>query len=95
MSGPDEQNSNLALFVEELGDQLSLLNGALLDLEADSASSGSRDSLMRAAHTVKGAARMVGLTILERLAHAIEDLDGCHVRGFPMMFRILAFFLFD
>lgn len=74
MSGPDEQNSNLALFVEELGDQLSLLNGALLELEADSASSGSRDSLMRAAHTVKGAARMVGLTILERLAHAIEDL---------------------
>ena len=74
MTGSDEQNSNLSLFVEELGEQLSLLNGALLDLESDSTSSGSRDSLMRAAHTVKGAARMVGLTVLERLAHAIEDL---------------------
>lgn len=74
MSGGEEQNRNLALFVEELGEQLGLLNGALLELEADPASPGSTGSLMRSAHTVKGTARMVGLIPLERLAHAIEEL---------------------
>ena len=74
MSDAEPQTRNLALFAEELADQLELLNASLLQLESDPASPGCRDSLMRAAHTLKGAARMVGLTPLERLAHAMEEL---------------------
>ncbi len=74
MNSAEEQRRNLELFAEELADQLEILNAALLQLESDPASPGSRDSLMRAAHTVKGAARMVGLTPIERFAHALEEL---------------------
>lgn len=81
MNASEEQNRNLELFAEELLDQLELLNGALLQLESDPASPGCRDGLMRAAHTVKGAARMVGLLPLERLGHAIEELLLAALRG--------------
>ncbi|MFM7087392.1 MAG: response regulator [Cyanobium sp.] len=74
MTSAEERRRNLALFAEELHDQLDNLNTALLQLESDPSSPGSRDSLMRAAHTVKGAARMVGLTPIERFAHALEEL---------------------
>lgn len=74
MNSAEEQRRNLELFAEELADQLEILNASLLQLESDPSSLGSRDSLMRAAHTIKGAARMVGLTPIERFAHALEEL---------------------
>ena len=74
MNDAEEQRRNLELFAEELADQLETLNTNLLQLESDPASPGCRDNLMRAAHTVKGAARMVGLQPIEALAHAIEEL---------------------
>ncbi|MFM7228648.1 MAG: response regulator [Cyanobacteriota bacterium] len=74
MTHPDDDRRNLELFVEELTDQLQILNTELLQLETDPTSPGSLDTLMRAAHTVKGAARMVGLAPLEALAHAIEEV---------------------
>lgn len=74
MNDTEEQRRNLELFAEELADQLATLNTSLLQLEHDPASPGCRDNLMRAAHTVKGAARMVGLKPIEALAHAIEEL---------------------
>lgn len=83
MNSAEEQRRNLELFAEELADQLEILNAALLQLEADPASPGSRDSLMRAAHTVKGAARMVGLTPIERFAHAMEELLLVGLAGEP------------
>lgn len=74
MRASHDQERNLELFAEELADQLTVLNAALLQLEVDPASPGSRDSLMRAAHTVKGAARLVGLHGIEMFSHAIEEL---------------------
>lgn len=74
MNAAEEQRRNLELFAEELADQLTLLNTSLLQLENDANSPGCRENLMRAAHTVKGAARMVGLQPIEALAHAIEEL---------------------
>jgi two-component system sensor histidine kinase and response regulator WspE len=74
MNSAEEQRRNLELFAEELADQLEVLNASLLQLESEPTSPGSLDSLMRAAHTVKGAARMVGLGPIESFAHAIEEL---------------------
>ena len=73
MSIPPEQATPLELFRQELEDQVLILNQALLDLEADPASADGFDRLMRAAHSVKGAARIVGLHDLVALAHAFED----------------------
>lgn len=73
MTGNDRQR-NLELFRQELGDQLGLLNRALVVLEQDSSAAAARETLMRAAHTIKGAARMVGLVAIEQLLHAIEEL---------------------
>ena len=38
-------------------------------------------TLMRAAHSLKGAARIVGLDVAVRLAHAMEDLLSAAQRG--------------
>jgi len=73
MSTPPEQATPLELFRQELEDQVAILNQALLDLEVDPANADGFDRLMRAAHSVKGAARIVGLHDLEALAHAFED----------------------
>ncbi len=73
MSIPPEQATPLELFRQELEDQVVILNQALLDLEADPANADGFDRLMRAAHSVKGAARIVGLHDLVALAHAFED----------------------
>ena len=50
----------------------------LLALEAGRAAPDAVDSLFRDAHTIKGAAGMLGLGEIHVLAHAVEEiLDGC------------------
>jgi two-component system sensor histidine kinase and response regulator WspE len=61
------------LFRVEVETQANTLNTGLLALEATPDSRQALDSLMRAAHSIKGAARIVGLDIPVTLAHAIED----------------------
>jgi CheY-like chemotaxis protein/HPt (histidine-containing phosphotransfer) domain-containing protein len=46
---------------------------ALLALERDSAAVDQLEACMRAAHSLKGAASIVGLTLGVRVAHAMED----------------------
>ncbi len=65
--------SLLELFRIELEAQAGLLSNGLLRLEQTPASSGVLENLMRAAHSIKGAARMVDLEPAVRLAHAMED----------------------
>lgn len=74
MSSGDDRRSDLLLFREELNEQLALLNHALVALEQQPQAQEERQMLMRAAHTVKGAARMVGLSGVEQLLHAMEEL---------------------
>ncbi len=49
------------------------LSAGLVSLEETSASPEAIDPLMRAAHSLKGAARIVGLDAIVRVAHAMED----------------------
>jgi len=65
--------SMLELFALEADSQAEVLNVGLLALERDPASATHLESCMRAAHSLKGAARIVGLDGGVRVAHAMED----------------------
>ncbi|RPG19742.1 MAG: hybrid sensor histidine kinase/response regulator [Phycisphaera sp. TMED9] len=63
------------LFREEAETHCASLEAGLLKLEADPGDGGvAIEPLMRAAHSVKGAARIIGLDIAVGLAHAMEDV---------------------
>ena len=49
------------------------LSAGLVSLEGSAATPEVIDPLMRAAHSLKGAARIVGIDAIVRVAHAMED----------------------
>lgn len=63
----------LDLFRLEAESQGQVLTSSLLALERDAAAAGALDSCMRAAHSLKGAARIVGIGAGVDVAHAMED----------------------
>lgn len=65
--------SMLELFRTEVENQVGLLTEGLLALERDPSALGALAALMRAAHSIKGAARVVELGTAEQIAHAMED----------------------
>ena len=65
--------SMLDLFRAEVETQAAVLSERLLGLEQNADPSEDLEFLMRAAHSVKGAARMVGVDQAAELAHAMED----------------------
>ncbi len=62
------------LFRQEAENQCAEITKDLLDLETDSTNPGLLESLMRAAHSIKGAARIVGLDSAVQIAHSMEDV---------------------
>ncbi len=73
--GPQDLSgfSMMDLFRTEAEAQTAILNEGLLAIEQDPTSTQWLERLMRAAHSVKGAARIVGLTQVVKVAHALED----------------------
>ena len=63
----------LELFREEVRNHCAVLSQGLLELERDPSSPQRIEPLMRAAHSLKGAARIVGLDDAVELAHHLED----------------------
>ncbi len=63
----------LDLFCAEVEAQTNALGESLLVLERDPQDTTALERLMRAAHSVKGAARMIGVAPAAQLAHAMED----------------------
>ena len=61
------------LFREEVRTHTDTLANGLVQLEADPANPQRIEPLMRAAHSLKGAARIVGIDPAVRLAHVMED----------------------
>jgi two-component system, chemotaxis family, sensor histidine kinase and response regulator WspE len=104
MSGPNlSQFSMLDLFREEVETQALVLTTSLLALERDRGQADQLEICMRAAHSLKGAARIVGLDVGVRVTHAMEDrfvaaqagdltLDGAQIdqllAGTDLLFRI-------
>ena len=66
--------SMMDLFRMEAGSQTQLLTDALLAMERGASDAATVESLMRAAHSIKGAAAIVGLDVVVQLAHAMEDV---------------------
>ncbi|WP_066374892.1 hybrid sensor histidine kinase/response regulator [Anabaena sp. CA = ATCC 33047] len=67
------QFSLLDLFSMEVKTQVAVLNDRLLALETQPQTQEDLAALMRAAHSIKGAARIVQLNSVVTLAHAMED----------------------
>ena len=67
------QFSMLDLFRVEAEAQAQVLTSGLLALERDHAAADQLEACMRAAHSLKGAARIVNLDVGVRVAHAMED----------------------
>jgi two-component system, chemotaxis family, sensor histidine kinase and response regulator WspE len=63
----------LELFRVEVERNGSALNEGLLAIESDVVNPARIELLMRAAHSIKGAARIIGVESVTRLAHAMED----------------------
>jgi two-component system, chemotaxis family, sensor histidine kinase and response regulator WspE len=77
MSQDDAQNLNDVsleeLFRREIESQSAILTDGLLALERDSSATHKLGDLMRAAHSLKGAARIVGCEAAVRISHVMED----------------------
>jgi two-component system, chemotaxis family, sensor histidine kinase and response regulator WspE len=73
LSGFASDPSMLELFRQESASQAEILETGLVALENQS-NPALIEPLMRAAHSIKGAARIVGLDPAVTLAHAMEDL---------------------
>src|SRR3954469_7210132 len=69
------------LFQAECEEHLQGLEAGLLTLEASPEDSATLQAVFRAAHSLKGAARMLGIAELERVAHESEELLGSVRRG--------------
>jgi two-component system sensor histidine kinase and response regulator WspE len=63
----------LELFRQEAQTQIAILTQELLILEANPQSDEALEALMRAAHSIKGAARIVSLDAVTTLAHWMEN----------------------
>ncbi|BAY10258.1 hybrid sensor histidine kinase/response regulator [Calothrix sp. NIES-2098] len=68
-----DDSSMMDLFRLEAEAQVSILNDGLLVIETKPQSAQELEALMRAAHSIKGAARLVGLDMAVQLAHVMED----------------------
>ena len=74
-----------ALFKAESEEHLQTLENGLLRLEAEPHDSAMLEELFRSAHSLKGAARMLGVEGVETLAHHFEDQLGAARRGHLVM----------
>ncbi len=73
--------SMMDLFRQEAESHCTALSDNLLSLERKPTDPEALASLMRAAHSIKGAARIVNLPIVVELAHAMEDVFVAAQKG--------------
>ncbi len=66
-------SSMFELFREEVKSHADTLTSGLIAIEANPTDRTRIEPLMRAAHSIKGAARIVGINTAVRLAHVMED----------------------
>ncbi|MEO0808182.1 MAG: chemotaxis protein CheA, partial [Cyanobacteria bacterium J06643_4] len=70
----DSEISLIHLFRLEVASQMDMLNNHLLSLEKEGTpDTDMLDALMRAAHSIKGAARIVQIEPVVKVAHSLED----------------------
>src|SRR5579872_2995430 len=81
MESPLDTSDYLALFKGEAEEYLVTLSKGLLSLEKNPVQPSVVDDLFRAAHTLKGALRMMGYIEIQDTAHRLEDVFGRMKKG--------------
>ncbi|MEW6324266.1 MAG: hybrid sensor histidine kinase/response regulator [Nitrospirota bacterium] len=81
MSEPQHQPELFATFKAEADEHLGKMDRGLLALEKNPADADVLHELFRVAHTLKGAAWMMGFVEIKEIAHKIEDLFGLVTSG--------------
>jgi chemotaxis protein histidine kinase CheA len=69
-----DRSAFVAKFQEEAADLLQRLNEGVITLEAQPDDKPLIEQMLRDAHTLKGASRMVGLIDISNIAHRLEDI---------------------
>lgn len=77
----EELEEVMSIFREESEEQIQKLNENLLKLESNPADSAAIQEIFREAHSLKGAARMIGLDDIQSIAHKLEDIFGLARKG--------------
>jgi two-component system, chemotaxis family, sensor kinase CheA len=91
------ENSLMAIFREEAADHLAALNDSLMQvemLEGDARLERLTD-MNRFAHTLKGAARAVGLGLIETISHYLEEIFLAAQQGRTILNADTADWLYD
>jgi len=70
---PASDPAMMALFQQEAESHTAALTSGLLDFEKATNNKEVSEQLMRSAHSIKGAARMVGIDVVVKIAHVMED----------------------
>ena len=78
---PDELQEILSIYKAETEEHLQSLNEGLLRLEKEPRRIETLEEIFREAHSLKGAARMIGFEAVEKIAHALEDLFSLARKG--------------
>jgi len=93
-SGEPEYDAEIAaIFTEESAELLESADKALIDWSKNKGSAQSMEELKRHLHTLKGGARMAGITAMGNLSHELETLlisvDGGRVKATPAVDELL------
>ncbi len=71
----DSPDSDLLnIFRDEVGEYLTIMNATLLEIETAAMTTEHLRELNRVAHSMKGAARAVGLKVIETVGHYMEEV---------------------
>ncbi len=77
-------------FIEETAEHLETLNNGVIDLKKDPKNLDIQALILRELHTIKGTARMLGFTVIEKLSHGLEDVfKGIREKQFDLSDRIV------
>lgn len=77
----EELEEVLNIFQEEAEEQIQKLNDNLLSLESNPQDDKAIQEIFREAHSLKGAARMIGFDDIQTIAHKLEDIFGLARKG--------------
>jgi two-component system chemotaxis sensor kinase CheA len=72
----EDFNKLFGIFKIECDEHIQKLNSGLISLEENPDQSGLIEEVFREAHSLKGAARMLGFTSIENIAHKMETILG-------------------
>lgn len=81
----EEMMEIMAVFKAESAENLVILNDKMKEIEKNPSNPAAIELLHRTSHSMKGAARMLGLTPIESIGRALEDGFKAAKEGKPVL----------